>query len=91
MAAGGGDSPVEATFTFKAAGDKLTGAVSSSRGEYEIQDGKVDGDSITFSLVVPGAKILYDGKIGEEGIDFLASFEGRGRTDHFVAKRLRPR
>ena len=78
MGAGGSESPVETTFTFQVTGDKLTGTVSSSHGEFEIQDGKVDGDSITFSLVVPGAKILYDGEVVEEGVDFLASFEGRG-------------
>jgi len=88
MGGGGAESPVEATFTFKVSGDELTGTVSSERGEFQIQDGKIDGDSIKFTLAVPGAKILYDGEIQEEGIDFLAEFEGRGRTDHFIAKRL---
>jgi hypothetical protein len=88
MGGGGAESPVETIFTFKTSGDKLTGTVSSERGVFEIEDGKIDGESITFTLVVPGAKILYDGEIREEGIDFLAEFEGRGRTDHFIAKRL---
>jgi hypothetical protein len=31
---------------------------------------------------------LYDGRITEEGIDFIAKIEGGERSDHFLAKRV---
>jgi hypothetical protein len=92
MAPSGSETPVPTTFTFKMEGNKVTGSVSSPRGNYEVLDGKVDGDSVTFTALVTVGnnpiKLLYDGKITSEGIDFLSSFEGGDRTDHFIAKRL---
>ena len=91
MSSSGADTPVQTTFLLKREGDKLTGTVSSVRGGYEIVDGKVDGDSVVFSIVVTGDtsfKILYDGRVTTEGIGFITTFEGRDRSDHFIAKRL---
>ncbi len=87
MGGGGAESPIDVTFNFKVDGANLTGTVSSSRGEFEIQDGKIADESMTFTLEVPGARILFDGRMIEEGIDFIGEFEGRGRSDHFVAER----
>ncbi len=87
MGGGGAESPIDVTFRFKIDGANLTGTVSSSRGEFEIQDGKIADESMTFTLEVPGARILFDGRMIEEGIDFIGEFEGRGRSDHFVAER----
>lgn len=89
MGGGGAESPVDTTFTFEVDGSKLTGTVSSSRGTFEIQNGKLAADSLTFTLEVPDARILFDGRMTEEGIDFIAEFEGRGRSDNFIAKRAR--
>ena len=91
MSSSGSDTPVQTTFIFTMEGDTLTGTVSSSRGKYEILDGKVDGDSVVFTVQVTGDsrfKIMYDGKITAEGIDFITTFEGRDRSDHFIAKRV---
>ena len=87
MGGGGSEQPVEVTFDFKVDGSSVEGSVSSERGEFPIQDGKLEGDSLTFTLEIPGGRILYDGLVKPEGIDFLADFEGRGRTDQFLAKR----
>jgi hypothetical protein len=88
LGSGGGELPVPTTFTFKVDGNKLTGTVSSPSGKFEIQEGKADGGTILFSIVVGGAKILYDGLITEKGIDFIARFEGRDRSNHFLATRV---
>jgi hypothetical protein len=40
------------TYTFKQNGDKLTGSVTGPTDPIEIQEGKVDGDKISFALNV---------------------------------------
>jgi hypothetical protein len=89
MAHGGAEQAIPTKFTFKVEGEKLTGTVESPRGKYEIQDGKINGDAVTFNIVVtPGNfKMMYDGRITDEGIDFIAKIEGGERSDHFVAER----
>jgi hypothetical protein len=88
----GSETPVATTFTFKVEGGKLTGTVKSPHGNHQILDGKVEGDSITFSVLVTASnnrfKMLYDGKITADGIDFISKIEGNERSDHFLAKRL---
>jgi hypothetical protein len=79
----------EMTFNFKAEGDKLTGSVSSARGEMQIQDGKVDGDNISFSQTFErggnSMKIMYKGKVSGDTIEFT---RGVGdREAKFTAKR----
>src|SRR5690348_2110970 len=40
---------IHLVFHFKVDGDKLTGSVETSNGSVEIEDGKVDGDKISFN------------------------------------------
>ena len=91
MGPSGAESPLPTTFTFKVEGGKLTGTVQSPRGTFEILDGKIEGDAMKFSILVTGGakiKILYDGKVTADGIDFISHYEGSDRSDHFLAKRL---
>ena len=59
----------ERTFVFKQDGAKLTGETTSSMmGKSTITDGKVDGDTVTFTITAnPGGqgdmKLTYKGKI----------------------------
>jgi hypothetical protein len=81
----------EMTFNFKADGDKLTGSVSTPRGEMQIQDGKVDGDNISFSQTFErggnSMKIMYKGKVSGDTIEFT---RGMGeREAKFTAKRAK--
>lgn len=89
MAHGGATQATPTTFKFKVEGDKLTGTVKGPDGEYEIKDGKIDGNTVTFNITVtPGnAKMMYDGRIDDDGIDFITKFEGGERSDHFLAER----
>ena len=91
MGPSGAESPLPTTFTFKVEGGKLTGTVQSPRGTFEIVDGKIEGDSMKFSILVTAGnkiKILYDGKVTADGIDFISHVEGSDRSDQFLAKRL---
>ena len=59
------------TFNLKADGEKLTGTVSSPRGDAEISEGKVNGDEVSFVVVRKfngeERKIPYKGKVsGDE-------------------------
>jgi hypothetical protein len=79
----------EMTFNLKADGDKLTGNVSNPRGEMPIQDGKVEGDNISFSQTFErggnSMKITYKGKVSGDSIEFTRSFGER--ESKFTAKR----
>jgi hypothetical protein len=76
----GGDSDI--TFVFKVADGKLTGTINNSQqaGDVEIQDGKVEGDDISFSLKrnIQGADltVVWKGKISGDEIKFTRSTEG---------------
>jgi hypothetical protein len=68
------------TMNLKADGDKLTGTVSGRMGETEISDGKVDGDTVSFTVVreFNGNKIKqnYKGKLDGDTIHFTVAMEG---------------
>ena len=79
------------TFNFHVDGSKLTGTVSTRRGDTEIQDGKVDGDNISFDQVMNfngnEFKISYTGKAeGDDSIHFSRQFGDRPAQE-FTAKR----
>lgn len=84
--------PQKSTFTFVVDGNKLTGTVASTRGEAEITDGKIKGDSISFNVVLKmqdrEIKMNYKGKMSGDEIKFNMSIEGMDREmPSFVAKR----
>jgi hypothetical protein len=62
------------TFTFKVEGDKLTGTVAGTQDETPIKDGKVTGDTISFTADRPFGTFAYKGKITGEAITFTVQF-----------------
>ncbi|HEY3824153.1 MAG TPA: hypothetical protein VGL82_06320 [Bryobacteraceae bacterium] len=86
----GGRGPVATTFTLAVSGSTLTGTVDNGRGAIMIADGKVEGDTITFSTTVAGRdgtpnKQTYTGKVGADSIEFTRE-GGRGPVT-FTAKK----
>jgi hypothetical protein len=82
----------EAVFNLKAAGDQLTGTVTSPRGEQQISEGKIDGDAISFTVVVEfngnSMKFFYKGKVAGDEIKFTREREGGPEGPReFTAKR----
>jgi hypothetical protein len=82
----------ESTFTFAVSGETLTGTVASAMGEAKIEEGKVSGDTITFSVTRNfqgnDVKVRYTGKVaGADTINFTVSFGDMGSFD-IVAKKL---
>ena len=80
MAAPMGD--VEVLFDFRSDGDKLTGTVSNAlMGQSEIQEGKINGDQITFKQVMERRRTItfvYSGKVKDGEIEFTRQVEGMG-------------
>jgi hypothetical protein len=81
------------TYTFAAAGDKLTGKAKSANGESDIAEGKVDGDKVTFveNLNYQGQeiKITYTGKVvSADEIKFSRDVMGLAQEE-LVAKRAK--
>lgn len=82
----------EATFNFKVDGDKLSGTVSGPQGEMPISDGKVSGDSISFSVLYSfggnEVKMLFKGTVSGSEIKFTRQREGADRTQEFTVKKV---
>jgi hypothetical protein len=68
------------SLNLKADGAKLTGTVGGQNGDTEISDGKVDGDSVSFTVVreFNGNQIKqnYKGKLDGDTIHFSVTREG---------------
>lgn len=80
---------MESTFDLKTEGTALTGTVTSPRGEAKIQEGKVDGDNVSFVVIrnFQGNEVKqnYTGKVAGDEMKLSASFGER--TIEMTAKR----
>jgi hypothetical protein len=78
------------TFDFHVDGVTLTGKISSTRGDSDITDGKIDGDNISFTQVLNfngnEVKIVYTGKADADGIKFTRTVGDRPAVN-FAATR----
>jgi hypothetical protein len=79
----GPNGAMERTFVFKVDGNKVTGeSTSSMMGKSTITDGKVEGDTVTFTLNGKfgdqEVKLNYKGKIKGNEITFTSEMAGGG-------------
>jgi hypothetical protein len=76
------------SFEFHVDNSTLTGKITTPRREFGITDGKVDGDTITFSQVMKrkngSATMVYTGKADGDTIKFSRQVGQRPATE-FVA------
>jgi hypothetical protein len=84
---------VERTFVFKVDGSKLTGETTSDRfGKSTIEDGKIDGDNISFTVTINldgnEAKANYKGKLSGDIIKFTVQVTGLDQSIEYTAKRV---
>jgi hypothetical protein len=84
----------ETTLKLKQAGETLTGTMSGRQGsETAIEDGKVDGDTITFKVTreFNGNKVvqMYQGKVSGDTIkgERKSNRDGQDQTREWQAKR----
>jgi hypothetical protein len=82
----------EQTFNFKADGDKLTGTVSGRQGDVAIADGKISGDTISFTVKMEyggnSVEQKYTGAVSGDEIKFKRE-GGQGAAREFTAKRAK--
>ena len=79
------------TFTFKQSGTKLTGTMDGPGGEaMQIQDGKVDGDKISFAISFNEMKIVHEGVVKGDEITLTVKMDGGpgGSPGPMVLKRV---
>ena len=74
------------TFTFKVDGAKLTGTVAGAQDETPIQNGKINGDEVSFTAERPFGMFTYSGKASGSEIKFKVTFNDQGFE--MTAKRL---
>ncbi len=89
----GRNGAMTGTMNLKADGDKVTGTVSGRGGETEITDGKISGDTVSFTVVreFNGNKFTmkYTGTVSDDGIKFKVEREGSERPpQEFTAKKV---
>ena len=76
------------TYIFKADSGKLTGTAESPEGKWEITDGKISGDSLSFAVTVhENMKISHRGKFYAQGDSVGLNIDMNGQTFHTVLKR----
>src|SRR5688572_11301524 len=82
----------ERTFVFKTDGSKVTGeTLSEFTGKSEITDGKLDGDTLTFTITArfgdQEAKLKYTGTVSGDEIKFhVESVNGEFSLDYTAKK-----
>ncbi len=87
----GPNGSMERTFVFKQDGTKLTGETTSSfMGKSTITDGKVEGDTVTFTITGRFGdnemKLNYKGKINSP-TEIKFTVDANGNTIEWVAKK----
>lgn len=89
----GPNGSMERTFVFKVEGNRVTGETTSSMmGKSSIENGKIDGDAITFTITGKFGdnemKISYNGKIKDNEIVLDSSTGGGGQSIQWHAKKV---
>ena len=89
---GRGGQTREQTFNLKADGNALTGTVSGRGGDTPIAEGKIDGDTISFTQTMEfngnTMKFVYKGTVSGDEIKFSRTRDGgEGQAQEFTAKR----
>ncbi|HEY4379280.1 MAG TPA: hypothetical protein VGN01_02975 [Acidobacteriaceae bacterium] len=82
-----GSAGFHLSFTFKVAGDKLTGSVQGPQGEpIAITDGKVEGDKISFHVPVNGMVIVHEGTMTGDTIKLTSKSDMPGSGDLILTR-----
>ncbi len=78
------------SYTFKAEGNVLTGSTPIMDQEMQIQDGKIDGNNISFSIVMNmGQEMKIDYKGVLSGDELKLSFDMMGQTTEILLKKAK--
>ncbi len=85
------DGAVPLTFNLTASGSTVKGTVSATGPAAEIKDGKIDGDTVSFSFVTQyhddPIKLLCKAHVTSDGLKVQMSTEDGGWTGEVLAKK----
>jgi hypothetical protein len=85
------DGAVPLTFNLTASGASLTGTVTATGPAAQIADGKVDGDSLSFSFVTDyhgdAIKLLCKAQVTADGLKIDMGTEDGNWSTEFLAKK----
>lgn len=90
----GPNGAMQRTFSLKAEGTKLSGeTVSSFTGKSTIEDGKIEGDNLTFTIKAKiqdnEMTLSYKGKVvNKDEIKFTSQIGDSGQSIEWLAKRV---
>ncbi len=76
---------VNLTYDLKADGDKLTGTAEGPAGKLELENGKIDGDKITFQISFGDNHIQHEGKLADGKIKIVTHMPG-GDHEYSIAR-----
>jgi hypothetical protein len=80
----------DVTFKLKQAGTAVTGSMSAFDNDIAIQEGKIDGEKISFTVTLEfgdGIKLLFNGTVKDNEINLTRQREGADEKQGFVLKR----
>lgn len=79
------------TFNLKQSGETVTGTIGGPRGDTEIKEGKVSGDSITMIVIRnfggEERKMIYKGTVSGNEMKLKVTFEGADFEFDMTAKK----
>jgi hypothetical protein len=81
------NGPLELTYELKAEGETVTGTVSSPMGSLPIDQGKLAGDVLTYSVSIEGAVITHEAKLNATGDEIAIKATGDWGTSEYVVKK----
>ena len=81
----------DVTFKIKQDGAGLTGTMSAFDNDIPIQEGKADGDKVSFNVTLDfngnSFKIMFNGTVKGDQIEMTREREGSGNKQNFTVKR----
>jgi hypothetical protein len=88
----GPDQVYPVVLTLKADGEKLSGKMGGPGGDFDLADGVIKGDDISFTVTIDfngnALKLIYTGKVAGDEIKFHVVPEGaEDYAQDFTAKR----
>ena len=72
--------PLENTFVLEAKGATLSGLVKTDFFEAKVENGKLDGDKVSFEINVEFGKLVYEGTLAEDELKLNVTGPDGGKT-----------